>query len=113
VAAYCDQPTVLTGSDWRSKSAGTQHGADDLLEIDGMASITTRVSIAPGPYAAAQAQLEQHLKQRYGEYSELSFDVLLYDLPAPNVEERQKEPIWPGITRHHRPDCEQMVIALI
>jgi transposase len=43
------------------------------------------------------------------------FDVLLYDLTSTHVEgAAEKNPMMRrGYSRDHRPDCEQMVIALI
>src|SRR5256886_4590262 len=62
-----------------------------------------------------KTKLEQHLKQRYGELFGAEFDVLLYDLTSTYVEgAAEKNPMMRrGYSRDHRPDCEQMVIALI
>jgi transposase len=62
-----------------------------------------------------KTELERHLKQRYGELFEAEFDVLLYDLTSTYVEgAAEKNPMMRrGHSRDHRPDCEQMVIALI
>src|SRR6266436_4934993 len=62
-----------------------------------------------------KTRLEQHLKQRYGELFGAEFDVLLYDLTSTYVEgAAEKNPMMRrGYSRDHRPDCEQMVIALI
>jgi transposase len=62
-----------------------------------------------------KTRLERHLKQRCGELFEAEFDVLLYDLTSTYVEgAAQKNPmVRRGYWRVHRPDCEQMVIALI
>src|ERR1039458_3708822 len=62
-----------------------------------------------------KTKLERHLKQRYGELFDAEFDVLLYDLTSTYVEgAAEKNPmIRRGYSRDHRPDCEQMVIALI
>src|SRR6516225_10727280 len=62
-----------------------------------------------------KTELEQHLKQRYGELFGAEFDVLLYDLTSTYVEgAADKNPMMArGYSRDHRPDCEQMVIALI
>src|SRR2546421_229082 len=62
-----------------------------------------------------KTKLEQHLKQRYGELFGAEFDVLLYDLTSTYVEgAAEKNPMMGrGYSRDHRPDCEQMVIALI
>ena len=60
-------------------------------------------------------KLEQHLKQRYGELFGAEFDVLLYDLTSTYVEGAagKNAMMARGYSRDHRPDCEQMVIALI
>ena len=62
-----------------------------------------------------KTKLERHLKQRYGELFGAEFDVLLYDLTSTYVEgAAEKNPMMRrGYSRDHRPDCEQMVIALI
>jgi transposase len=62
-----------------------------------------------------KTRLEQHLKQRYGELFGAEFDVLLYDLTSTYVEgAAEKNPMMRrGYSRDHRPDCEQVVIALI
>jgi transposase len=60
-------------------------------------------------------KLERHLKERYGELFGAEFDVLLYDLTSTYVEgAAENNPMMRrGYSRDHRPDCEQMVIALI
>ena len=60
-------------------------------------------------------QIERHLKQRYGELFEAEFDVLLYDLTSSYVEGKapKNSMMRRGYSRDHRPDCKQVVIALI
>ena len=62
-----------------------------------------------------KTKLEQHLKQRYGELFAADFDVLLYDLTSSYVEgaAEQNPMMRRGYSRDHRPDCEQLVLALI
>jgi transposase len=62
-----------------------------------------------------KSRVERHLKQRYGELLAAEFDVLLYDLTSSYVEgEAPKNPMMRrGYSRDHRPDCKQVVIALI
>ena len=59
--------------------------------------------------------LETHLKQRYGELFEASFDVLLYDLTSTYVEGEGEENrmLRRGYSRDHRSDCKQLVLALV
>jgi len=55
------------------------------------------------------------LKQRFGELYQAEFDVLLYDLTSTYVEgAAEVNPMMRrGYSRDHRPDCEQLVLALI
>src|SRR5271156_1490498 len=88
---------------------------DDLLEIEDGKINDTRLYRCLDRILPHQTKLEQHLKQRYGELFGAEFDVLLYDLTSTYVEgAAEKNPMMVrGYSRDHRPDCEQMVIALI
>lgn len=59
--------------------------------------------------------LEKHLKSKWGELFEADFDVLLYDLTSTYFEGLMEEvsKARRGYSRDHRPDCKQLVIALI
>ena len=88
---------------------------DDLLEIEDGKINDTRLYRCLDRILPYKTKLEQHLKQRYGELFGAEFDVLLYDLTSTYVEgAAEKNPMMRrGYSRDHRPDCEQMVIALI
>ena len=88
---------------------------DDLLEIPEGKINDTRLYRCLDRILPHKTKLEQHLKQRYGELFGAEFDVLLYDLTSTYVEgAAEKNPMMRrGYSRDHRPDCEQMVIALI
>src|ERR1700674_3195939 len=88
---------------------------DDLLEIAEGKINDTRLYRCLDRILPHKTKLEQHLKQRYGELFGAEFDVLLYDLTSTYVEGgAEKNPMMSrGYSRDHRPDCEQMVIALI
>src|SRR6202165_2490764 len=88
---------------------------DDLLEIEEGKINDTRLYRCLDRMLPHKRKLEQHLKQRYGELFGAEFDVLLYDLTSTYVEgAAEKNPMMGrGYSRDHRPDCEQMVIALI
>jgi hypothetical protein len=88
---------------------------DDLLEIEEGKINDTRLYRCLDRILPHKRKLEQHLKQRYGELFGAEFDVLLYDLTSTYVEgAAEKNPMMGrGYSRDHRPDCEQMVIALI
>ena len=88
---------------------------DDLLGIEEGKINDTRLYRCLDRMLPHKAKLERHLKQRYGELFGADFDVLLYDLTSTYVEgAAEKNPMMRrGYSRDHRPDCEQMVIALI
>lgn len=87
----------------------------DLLRIEEGKINDTRLYRCLDRILPHKIKLEQHLKQRYGELFGAEFDVLLYDLTSTYVEgAAEKNPMMRrGYSRDHRPDCEQMVIALI
>jgi len=88
---------------------------DDLLGIEEGKLNDTRLYRCLDRILPHKTKLERHLKQRYGELFGAEFDVLLYDLTSTYVEgAAEKNPMMRrGYSRDHRPDCEQMVIALI
>jgi transposase len=88
---------------------------DDLLGIESGKINDTRLYRCLDRILPHKTKLERHLKERYGELFGAEFDVLLYDLTSTYVEgAAEKNPMLRrGYSRDHRPDCEQMVIALI
>ena len=88
---------------------------DDLLGIEEGKINDTRLYRCLDRILPHKTKLEQHLKDRYGALFGAEFDVLLYDLTSTYVEgAAEKNPMMRrGYSRDHRPDCEQMVIALI
>jgi transposase len=88
---------------------------DDLLEIEEGKINDTRLYRCLDRILPHKTKLERHLKDRYGALFGAEFDVLLYDLTSTYVEgAAENNPmVRRGYSRDHRPDCEQMVIALI
>src|SRR5437660_10722984 len=88
---------------------------DDLLGIEEGKINDTRLYRCLDQILPHKTKLEGHLKERYGSLFGAEFDVLLYDLTSTYVEgAAEKNPMMRrGYSRDHRPDCEQMVIALI
>ncbi len=88
---------------------------DDLLGIEEGKINDTRLYRCLDRILPHKTKLERHLKDRYGALFEAEFDVLLYDLTSTYVEgAAENNPMMRrGYSRDHRPDCEQMVIALI
>jgi transposase len=62
-----------------------------------------------------KAALEKHLAARWRDLFGASFDVLLYDLTSTYFEGEAEEvpKARRGYSRDHRPDCKQVVIALV
>ena len=88
---------------------------DDLLGIAEGAINDTRLYRCLDRLLPHKTKLERHLKQRYGEWFGAEFDVLLYDLTSSYGEgAAEKDPMMRrGYSRDPRPDCKQLVIALI
>ncbi|HYM74386.1 MAG TPA: IS1634 family transposase [Candidatus Dormibacteraeota bacterium] len=88
---------------------------DDLLEIEDGKINDTRLYRCLDRLLPHKTKLEQHLKERYGALFGAEFDLLLYDLTSTYVEGAAEKNgmMRRGYSRDHRPDCEQMVIALI
>jgi len=88
---------------------------DDLLGIEEGKINDTRLYRCLDRILLHKTKLERHLKERYGELFGAEFDLLLYDLTSTYVEgaAEQNPMMRRGYSRDHRPDCEQMVIALI
>ncbi len=88
---------------------------DDLLGIEAGKINDTRLYRGLDRLLPHKTKLERHLTRRYGELFAAEFDVLLYDLTSSYVEgAAEKDPMMRrGYSRDHRPDCPQVVIALI
>jgi transposase len=88
---------------------------DDLLQIEDGKINDTRLYRCLDRILPHKTKLERHLKNRYGELFGAEFEVLLYDLTSTYVEgAAENNPmVRRGYSRDHRPDCEQLVIALI
>ena len=88
---------------------------DDLLHIEQGKLNDTRLYRCLDKLLGHKQEVEQHLKQRYGELFGAQFDVLLYDLTSSYVEgaAEQNSLMQRGYSRDHRPDCKQLVIALV
>jgi transposase len=88
---------------------------DDLLEVEDGKINDTRLYRCLDRILPQKTKLERHLKERYGALFGAEFDVLLYDLTSTYVEgAAERNPmVRRGYSRDHRPDCEQLVIALI
>ncbi len=109
---------LAPGSEWRLHREWFAHSAlSDLLGADfGLAEIHKLYACHDRLLAHKQA-LFDHLVGRWRDLFNASFDVLLYDLTStyfeadPPFAEGDKRRY--GYSRDHRPDCVQVVIALV
>src|SRR5882762_8474769 len=87
----------------------------DVLHIEEGKINDTRLYRCLDRILPQKTKLEQHLKQRYGELFGAEFEVMLYDLTSTYVEgAAEANPMMRrGYSRDHRPDCLQLVLALI
>lgn len=105
------------GSEWRLHREWYQRSAlSDLLGTDSVID-SHALYDCHDLLLAHKAALFDHLVSRWRDLFNVSFDVLLYDLTStyfeidPPLEEQDKRQF--GYSRDHRPDCVQVVIALI
>jgi transposase len=92
-----------------------QTAMDLLLDTDAAVADKDRLYRCLDRLLAHKAALEQHLAARWKDLFGASFDVLLYDLTSTYFE-GQAEAVPKarrGYSRDHRPDCKQLLIALI
>lgn len=88
---------------------------DDLVGVDDARVNTDRLYRCLDLLLPQKAALQQHLTARYGELFRAQYEVLLYDLTSTYVEgAAQGNPqMRRGYSRDHRPDCKQVVLALV
>jgi hypothetical protein len=109
---------IAPGSEWRLHRQWFDHNAmADLLGVDFSVADTHRLYACHDLLLAHKTALFTHLTQRWRDLFNASFDVLLYDLTStyfesdPPFGEEDKRKF--GYSRDKRPDCVQVVIALI
>jgi transposase len=109
---------LAPGSEWRLHREWFQRSAlADLLGEDaGVAEIHKLYRCHDRLLAHKQAVFD-HLTTRWRDLFNISYDVLLYDLTSTYFE---SDPPFPegdkrrfGYSRDHRPDCVQIIIALV
>lgn len=88
---------------------------EELLDVPASAVQTDRLYRGLDQLLNCKKRIEAHLRERLGQLFDLSFDILLYDLTSTYFEGRcAANPMAKrGYSRDSRPDCPQVVIALI
>jgi hypothetical protein len=88
---------------------------DELLGVEAARVNTDRLYRCLDLLLPHKAAVEQHLSARYGELFGAQYEVLLYDLTSTYVEglATDNPRMQRGYSRDHRPDCKQVVLALV
>ena len=92
-----------------------QTAMDLLLDGDAAVAQKDRLYRALDRMVAHKDALERHLADKWRDLFGASFDVLLYDLTSTYFEGDAEEvdKAARGYSRDHRPDCAQLVIAIV
>ena len=111
VNRLCDPGSELNVHEkWYPKT-----GMSLLLNCDDTVAEKDRLYRCLDRLVEHKEDLESHLKRKWGELFQADFEVLLYDLTSTYFEGLMEEvpKAKRGYSRDHRPDCKQLVIALI
>ena len=92
-----------------------QSAMDILLGVDFAVAEKDRLYRCLDRILEHKRDLFVHLQQRWKSLFDVSFDVLLYDLTSTYVEgEAEQNPMAKrGYSRDGRPDCKQVIVALV
>jgi hypothetical protein len=107
---------VAPGSEWRvHREWFLQTALDELLGVDFAAAAKDRLYRCLDRLVRHKDALHRHLVERWRTLFDVKFDVLLYDLTSTYFEGlgEQNSKAKHGYSRDGRPDCRQVVIALI
>ena len=110
-ARLCEPSSELhIAEDWYRRTA-----LSDLLQLGDEAITKDRLYRGLDHLLAHKAALEAHLSQRCGELFAVENEVLLYDVTSTYFEgQAEANPqAQRGYSRDHRPDCKQVLIALV
>ena len=92
-----------------------QTAMDVLLDCDFAVAHKDRLYRCLDRIVGHKAELEQHLAAKWKDLFGASFDIILYDLTSTYFEGSAQgvAKAKRGYSRDHRPDCKQLVIALV
>ena len=110
-ARLCEPSSELhIAEDWYRRTA-----LCDLLQLGDEDVNKDRLYRALDQLLAHKSALEAHLSQRCGELFAVQNEVLLYDVTSTYFEgQAEANPLAQrGYSRDHRPDCKQVLIALV
>ncbi len=107
---------VDPGSEFRlHRQWFTRSAMDELLQVDKAVAAKDRLYRCLDRILPYRQELFVHLQQRWKDLFSVSFDILLYDLTSTYFEGlcEQIPMAKHGYSRDGRPDCRQVVIALV
>jgi transposase len=110
-ARLCEPSSELhIAEDWYRRTA-----LSDLLQLGDEEITKDRLYRGLDHLLAHKAALEAHLSQRCGELFAIENEVLLYDVTSTYFEglAEANPQAQRGYSRDHRPDCKQVLIALV
>ena len=110
-ARLCEPSSELhIAEDWYRRTA-----LEDLLGVPSEVVNDDLLYRALDPLLPHKTAIEQHRRKRLGEFFELDYDLLLYDVTSTYFEGQSasNELAKRGHSRDHRPDCKQVCIALV
>ena len=118
LVVLCAYRLIAPGSEWRLHREWFERSAmADLLDGDYALAAKDTLYRALDRLLVHKDDLFHFLKERWQDLFGVTFDVLLYDLTSTYFE---SDPPFPegdprrfGYSRDHRPDCVQVVIALV
>jgi len=93
----------------------SQSALADLYGIPDFAIYDNRLYRAMDKLLGQKDRLQVYLKERLGDLFQINYDLLLYDVTSTYFEgEAGRNPqAQRGYSRDHRPDCKQVLIALV
>ena len=111
IARLCEPSSELhIAEDWYRRTA-----LEDLLGLPSESVNDDRLYRTLDRLLPHKEALERHLKGRLGELFALEYDLLLYDVTSTYFEGLAAGNVLAarGYSRDHRPDCQQVCIALV
>lgn len=111
IARLCEPSSELhIAEDWYRRTA-----LSDLLDVPSEQVNDDRLYRALDRLLPHKEEIEKHLRDRFGELFDVTYDLLLYDVTSTYFEglAEKNAQAKRGHSRDHRPDCKQVCIALV
>lgn len=111
VARFCEPQSELH----MAEHFYGQTALADLCGIPSFAIYSNRLYRALDKLLGQKDRLQKFIKDRFGQLFQIRYDIILYDVTSVYFEgEAARNPqARRGYSRDHRPDCQQVLIALV